>query len=113
MKTEIKIARLQKKIADLNDELLILEHNWVDEQLGSTDYTQMVGGGGGTGPCAEEIKPDSSEEYMEAAQPVAPAFRAGVKSGIEVGGQSEIVATEDIGGSDEIVDHEVTRGVQY
>ena len=90
MKTSIKIARLENKIADMEVELQLLKSE-----------------------SEEEVQLDSSEEYMEAAQPVAPAFRAGVKSGIEVGGQSEIVATEDIGGSDEIVDHEVTRGVQY
>ena len=93
MKIDIKIARLQSKIANLEEELAALM---------SEEY------------LLDTARPiDSSEQYIDAAQPVAPAFRAGVKSGIEVGGQSEIVATEDIGGSDEIVDHEVTRGGQY
>ena len=49
MKKEIKLARLKKKILTLQNEYDELDYNLNREQL------------------------DSSEQYIEAAQPVAPA----------------------------------------
>ena len=83
MKTEIKIDRIKNKIVKLEEELAGLRSSI---GMGNTSENLLTG---------EEpsVKPtDSSEQYMDTAQPVAPAV-------YEQG--------------EEFTDHLVTRGAKY
>ncbi len=83
MKTEIKIDRIKNKIVKLEEELAGLRSSI---GMGNTSENLLTGG-------ESFVKPaDSSGQYMDTAQPVAPAV-------YEQG--------------EEFTDHLVTRGAKY
>ena len=55
MKKEIKLSRLQKKVSELKEEIIALEH--------AIEYENL----------------DASEQYMEVAQPVVNAYLKGIR----------------------------------